>query len=652
MKKKQRFISILLTLCLVAGLVPMTAFAAGSDLALDQGGYTSSYAAVFDGFEQRPALSELLTSIEGLTAENIEITGYGNNINATAEGDFAYAEIQGINESSGTSRIYFSIAPFNLSNARLLRSNASYDKGNALDNLLAIESEDGIYVIPGDSIALRQVSAWSEMVSQGGSWAERCYYMNSTVMNLETDGSYANTVPNYRSDQNRYFIVSNSTNFVVDDSSVEQGYWDYGLSRENRNNKLNEIFSSLSKTYFSFPDSMTITIGTFTPVSRIMFSVDSTSVYPDYDDGEIELNVSSNTEGVSVQKAVCNLIVNKDMSACNVTHQIDIYFTPAQGYVVAENAVCNLLSQSVTAQVDADTQWYKTSVIISQTNENHTWTDWQTDKEPTCTETGESVRWCTACGLEETDDISATGHSWSSWQSNGDGTHTRTCQNCSTTDTENCTGGTATCVEKAVCVICGEKYGEVAASNHTNLVKTEAKPSTHMTEGNIEYWHCDDCNKYFSDETGTEEITLEDTVIPKSTEHTADGTGWHSDETSHWNTCECGTTLNETAHTFEWVIDKEATATESGLKHEKCTVCGYEKAAVEVPATGTTEDPSGLPTDADTSTGDKDKLDTVTTKSPQTGYDSNIAILFTVILATGTAITSTILYKRKRKYSR
>ncbi len=193
-------------------------------------------------------------------------------------------------------------------------------------------------------------------------------------------------------------------------------------------------------------------------------------------------------------------------------------------------------------------------------------------------------------------------------------------------------GGTATCADKAVCDTCGEEYGEVNASNHTNLVKTEAKAATHMTEGNIEYWYCDGCDKYFSDEAGTKEIALADTVIPKLTEHTADSTGWHSDETNHWNTCECGEKLNEAAHTFEWVIDKEATATEKGSKHEKCTVCGYEKAAVEIPATGT-------PSDSDTS-------------SPQTGDDSNIALWIAVMLAAGVALTGTAVYSRKRKHSR
>lgn len=213
------------------------------------------------------------------------------------------------------------------------------------------------------------------------------------------------------------------------------------------------------------------------------------------------------------------------------------------------------------------------------------------------------------------------------------------CTVCDYSCTHN--GGTATCSQLAVCDTCGEEYGEVNASNHTNLVKTEAKPATHMTEGNIEYWYCDGCEKYFSDEAGTKEIVLADTVVPKLTGHTADGTGWHSDETNHWNTCECGEKLNEAAHTFEWVIDKEETATEKGSKHEKCTVCGYEKAAVEIPATGT---PSDTHTPSGNQTGDS--------ISPQTGDDSNIALWIALLLAAGAALTGTAVYRRKRKYNR
>ena len=118
-------------------------------------------------------------------------------------------------------------------------------------------------------------------------------------------------------------------------------------------------------------------------------------------------------------------------------------------------------------------------------------------------------------------------------------------------------------------------------------MKTEEKPATHLAVGNTAYWYCGGCGNYFSDQAGTKAITLESTVIPKLPDHIADGTGWHFDGNSHWNGCLCGTAFNESPHTFVWVTDQEATATEAGKKHEKCTVCGYAKAAVEIPATGT-----------------------------------------------------------------
>lgn len=79
-------------------------------------------------------------------------------------------------------------------------------------------------------------------------------------------------------------------------------------------------------------------------------------------------------------------------------------------------------------------------------------------------------------------------------------------------------GGTATCTKKAVCGVCGEEYGEIDPSNHTNLVKTAARAATCTEAGNIAYWHCDACDKHFSDKNGTTEITLEGTVL-KATGH-------------------------------------------------------------------------------------------------------------------------------------
>ena len=77
------------------------------------------------------------------------------------------------------------------------------------------------------------------------------------------------------------------------------------------------------------------------------------------------------------------------------------------------------------------------------------------------------------------------------------------------------TGGTATCAEKAVCEVCGKAYGEPDPKNHTDLKHIPAKAATEDAEGNIEYWHCGGCNKYYSDKDGTKEITKADTVTAK-----------------------------------------------------------------------------------------------------------------------------------------
>ena len=148
------------------------------------------------------------------------------------------------------------------------------------------------------------------------------------------------------------------------------------------------------------------------------------------------------------------------------------------------------------------------------------------------------------------------GHTFGEWASNGDGTHTRTCtvDGCSAgAQTENCidankdhkcdicdyiisecaddnkdhkcdycgkkltehTGGKATCTEKAVCEVCGKAYGEFDANNHSDLKHIDAKAATKDAEGNIEYWYCEGCGKYFSDKGGTKEIKKADTVTAK-----------------------------------------------------------------------------------------------------------------------------------------
>ena len=182
----------------------------------------------------------------------------------------------------------------------------------------------------------------------------------------------------------------------------------------------------------------------------------------------------------------------------------------------------------------------------------------------TCTEKAVYYKSCAACGLsskgaaDETTFFSGNvlDHNWGAWTSNEDGTHTRTCtvDGCSAgTQTENCidankdhkcdicdyiisecaddnkdhkcdycgkkltehTGGKATCKDKAKCEVCGAEYGELDPKNHTNLKHFPAKAATKDAEGNIEYWYCDGCGKYFSDKDGTKEIKKADTVTAK-----------------------------------------------------------------------------------------------------------------------------------------
>ena len=113
------------------------------------------------------------------------------------------------------------------------------------------------------------------------------------------------------------------------------------------------------------------------------------------------------------------------------------------------------------------------------------------------------------------------GHTFGEWTSNGDGTHTRQCtvDGCNGSETKDCSGGTATCKDKAVCEVCGKSYGELDPNNHTDLKHFPAKAATEDSEGNIEYWYCSGCNKYYRGKDGTKEIAKADTVtakLPKS----------------------------------------------------------------------------------------------------------------------------------------
>ena len=153
----------------------------------------------------------------------------------------------------------------------------------------------------------------------------------------------------------------------------------------------------------------------------------------------------------------------------------------------------------------------------------HTWDSGTVTTAPTCTKAGEETYSCTECGATKTEPIDATGHSWKSdWTS--DATHHwHECanENCDVTDNAGKkgyaehSGGKATCTQNAVCEICKASYGSLDPNNHTDLKHIDAKAATAAEEGNIAYWYCGGCKKYFSDAAAIKEITKAATVTAK-----------------------------------------------------------------------------------------------------------------------------------------
>ena len=115
---------------------------------------------------------------------------------------------------------------------------------------------------------------------------------------------------------------------------------------------------------------------------------------------------------------------------------------------------------------------------------------------------------------------------------------------------------------------------------------------------------------------------------------------WSKDTDNHWKECSrCHEKKDEAAHDFKWVVDKEATATKKGSKHEECKVCGYKKAAVEIPATGSTTKPTD-PTQTNPSPG---------AESPKTGDNNNLMLWIALLFISGGACTA-LTVKRKKSY--
>ena len=143
--------------------------------------------------------------------------------------------------------------------------------------------------------------------------------------------------------------------------------------------------------------------------------------------------------------------------------------------------------------------------------------------------------------------------------------------------------------------------------------------------------------------------------IPKIDSHNHNyGTEWKYDSTNHWHECEDGNKADITAHTFKQIIDKEATATEKGSKHEECTVCGYKKAAVDIPVTdfrNSSDDQPNKPINtASSESGSADQLNnTANTASPKTGNSGNIILWIALLFVSGGVFIAATAVDRKKK---
>ena len=181
-----------------------------------------------------------------------------------------------------------------------------------------------------------------------------------------------------------------------------------------------------------------------------------------------------------------------------------------------EKAVCTHCGQSYgetnPANHTGKEQWTQTATThekkwnccntVSVPNENHEWAD------GVCSECGY------VCQHEDADKNHICDICGKTISEHKDADNNHICDYCNKKISDH-SGGTATCIAKAVCEICKESYGSLDPNNHTDLKHIDAKTATAAEKGNIEYWYCSGCKKYFSDAAAKTEITEADTVTAK-----------------------------------------------------------------------------------------------------------------------------------------
>ena len=229
------------------------------------------------------------------------------------------------------------------------------------------------------------------------------------------------------------------------------------------------------------------------------------------------------------------------------------------------------------------------------------------------------------------------------------------------------TGGTATCKNKAICEVCGESYGKLDPNNHANLKHIDAKAATKTSEGNIEYWYCDGCSKYYKDAKATQEITKAQTVTAKLPPKITAGDGatvtqGEKKELSFTSDASFadflrveldGTTLDEKNYTKKEgstiiTLNRDFVATLSVGEHTLAIVSqsGTATAKFTVKAKPT-ETTTPQPTVTPQPTAQPQPTVQPVSPIPSTGDTANPALWFALLIVSGSALAAIFVLRRK-----
>ena len=366
-------------------------------------------------------------------------------------------------------------------------------------------------------------------------------------------------------------------------------------------------------------------------------AVDVKVIVKERDDNEEHTH---NLTLVAAKAATCTTAGNSAYYTCD---GCDKWFADATGSVeITDKTSVKIPAPGHTAgtewKSDDTNHWHECTVagcgvIIESTKSAHTASDWIIDTPATATTAGTKHKECTVCHrVLETQPIPSTGTELKIIA--GDNQIYNKASGSDVTITCNGDFAKFTGIKVDGSVVDSSNYTAVSGSTVLTL---KASYLGTLTDGShtITFVYTD----------GEANANL--TVRTAGSEHIHDyGTEWKSNADNHWHECNCGDKKDEAAHSFKWVVDKEATATKKGSKHEECKICGYKRSAVEIPATGTSTAPTDTTKPNDTT---KPGNTNGSEKSPQTGDNSNIFLWFALLFVSVAGVTGITVYNKKKK---